>query len=158
MNETREQPGSWQHASWVSPLGKWAWIIIIVIAIISLIVNILLIPPAVAAWEALREYYEFLGQPMPLIPIGGFIWEIIADIIAILISFAIIRPKFSNKCASQDWDALYDWTLTLGNFKIPWMLIWGIILEVFGWWAGLSVLIPALMLIFLGPKPYNWTK
>jgi len=149
----------WQHASWVSLLGKWAWIILILNAIVSIIIQLIFLPGIIAAWEALRPYYEALTIPMPPLPIGGLIWEIIAAIITIFISFVIIRPKFSNKCASKDWEALYGWTLNLGGLKIPWMLIWGIILEVFSWyyWAGLVILIPAIVLLFMGPRTYNWS-
>ncbi len=88
------------------------------------------------------------------------IWNITWGVIEILIAIAVIKPKFSDKCASQDWDALYGWVLKLGSFKLPWMLVWGIIFEMFGWlaWGGLPVLIPAIMLLFVGPKPYEWTE
>ena len=79
-------------------------------------------------------------------------------IIIILLAIAIIRPKFSNKCAAKDWDSLHNWTLNLGGIRLPWMLIWGIIIDIFSWWywGGLVIIIPALFLIFAGPKKYEW--
>jgi len=89
----------------------------------------------------------------------GGIWWIIEAIIMIIISLFIIRPKFSKKCAEKDWDALLNWTLNLGGLRLSWMLIWGIILEIFSWyyWGGLAILIPAFLLLFVGPKEYQWT-
>ena len=160
MSEKPQTEKEWQHASWVSLLGKWAWIILIANALLSILFQLIFLPGIITAWEALRPYYEALLLPMPPLPIGGLIWKIIAAVITIFISFAIIKPKFSSKCASKDWEALYGWTLTLGGLKIPWMLIWGIILEVFSWyyWAGLVILIPAIMLIFMGPRAYKWSE
>ena len=158
MGETEKT--EWQYASWVSQLGKWAWIILILQAIISIIVELFWLSVTLAAWESLRPYYNLMGLPMPPMPIGGFIWPLIGAIILLAVSIVIIKPKFSKPCGDKDWDALFEWTLTLGNFRIPWMLIWGIILELFSWyyWAGLSVLVPAVMLIFMGPKEYNWSS
>ena len=131
-------------------------------------------PPG--AYEALKkalgfdkpiivQYFRYIGDlftgnwgtSISINP-GEDVWEIIWAIIIILLAFAIIRPKFSNKCANKDWDSLYNWFLNLGGIKIPWMLIWGIIIEAFSWywWGGLPILIPALVLIFAGPKPYEW--
>jgi len=134
----------WQHASWVSFLGKIAWIIGLLNGLIGLFASIGII--------ALGGIFAFL-----LIPTQ--IWNIIASIIGILIALFIIRPKFSNPCGAKDWDALYGWVLNLGGTKVPWMFIWGLLLFLFGWygWGGLAVLIPAVMLIFAGPKKYNWS-
>ena len=158
MGETKKT--EWQYASWVSTLGKWAWVILILQAIISIMVELFWLSTTLAAWEASRPYYVLLGLPMPPMPIGGFIWSLIGAIILLAVSFIIIKPKFSKPCGDKDWDSLYDWTLALGNFRIPWMLIWGIVLELFSWYyvAGLVVLLPAIMLLFAGPKEYNWSS
>ena len=141
----------WKHASWVSTLGKWAWIIVIINGIIEILYYIVLIAE-IATMNASSP--PSLQIPVPFMHILYLIW----GIIIILIGYAIIRPKFSEKCAAQDWDALYNWFLNLGGIKIPWMLIWGFIIEIFSfwWWGGLSVLIPAFVLLFAGPKPYEW--
>lgn len=106
----------WKHASWVSFLGMIAWIVGIISGVISLI-------------------WGFLTTPLILLGFGNPVWLIISGIIAILISFFIILPMFSIKCQKKDWDSLLDWVLPIGNVNLPWMLIWGIILEIFTWWG-----------------------
>ncbi|MFW9928425.1 MAG: hypothetical protein ACFFD1_03455 [Candidatus Thorarchaeota archaeon] len=134
----------WQHASWISQLGKWAWIVILVIGIVEILIGIV----GIAFWF----YNPFV--------VASYVWYVIGSVILILIDFIIIRPKFSNKCAAMDWDALYEWYLPLGSLKLPWMLIWGVIFEIIGLWGlgGVFILIPAIFLLFFGPKQYNWTK
>jgi len=142
----------WQYASLVSGLGKWAWIFGLINGIIELIWGIYLIIVEIN----LAALWAYLGY-IPAFFSGA--WAIIGAIILIFISFAIIKPKFSKKCAEQDWESLYGWTLPLGGTKIPWMLIWGIIFTIFSWyyWGGLFVLLPAILLIFMGPRTYNWS-
>ena len=82
--------GEWQHASWVSTLGKWAWILGLISGVIDIIAGL---------------YYTITLGLIPFIGaywMGIGIWWIISGIIAILISFAIIRPKVSVKCAQKD--------------------------------------------------------
>ena len=143
MSEQKPTPAEWQHANWVSQLGKWAWIIGIIGGLIDIIIGVsqLAIP-----------YIGFLF-------IGNTIWLVISGIIAIIISFAIIKPKVSNKCAQKDWDHFYNWVWKLGSFRFPFVLFWGILLEVFGYgWAGVPVIVVAIMLIFIGPKEYKWSE
>ena len=154
MNESQPKPstpGSWQHASLVSALGRWAWIAGLINGIIELFVALIGIGIGL-----LKNAVSPLLKPYS--PVYD-IWQLIGAIILIFISFVVLRPKFSNKCADQDWEALYNWILPLGNIKIPWMLIWGIILTIFSWfyWGGVLVLLPAILLIFMGPRPYNWS-
>jgi len=127
----------WKHESWVSFLGMIAWIVGIISGAIQIIYGIATAAIFFFAW----------GTP---------IWSIISGIIAILISFFIIFPMFSIKCQKKDWDSLLDWVLPIGNIRFPWMLLWGIILEVFTWWGGLFVIVPSLVLLFAGPKEYEW--
>ena len=140
----------WQHASWVSLVGKWAWVIGILNGLFGIIWALYQIIVLTAVWALLPGAYVPTTE----------IWWIIASIGGIVISLLIIRPKFSNPCGAKDWDALYGWVLNLGGLNIPWMFIWGLLLFVFGWygWAGLAVLIPAVMLLFLGPKEYKWSE
>lgn len=138
----------WKHASWVSTLGKWAWVIGIINGIIDIIWGILgaVVIGAITIGWGIGPY-----------GIGFSIWLIIGGIIAILISLIIIKPKFSDKCAIKDWDSLYNWVLIIGKTRIPWMLLWGIIIEIFGYgWGGLPVIICSLALLFAGPKSYQW--
>lgn len=128
----------WNHASWVSFLGMIAWIV----GIISGVVNII---------------WGFITLPLVIIGWTNPIWLIISGILVILISFFIILPKFSNKCSKKDWDSLLNWILPLGNIRFPLMLLWGIVVCILGFgWGGLTIIVPALVLIFAGPKPYEW--
>jgi len=148
MGETEEI--EWQHASWVSTLGKWAWIIGILNGLAGILWSLYQIIVLSVAWA---------WPPGAYVPTTE-IWWIIASIVGIVISLLIIRPKFSKPCSEKDWDALYGWVLNLGGFNIPWMFIWGLLLFPFGWygWGGFAVLIPAVMLVFAGPKEYNWSS
>ncbi|MHA2123596.1 MAG: hypothetical protein ACW990_20550 [Promethearchaeota archaeon] len=137
----------WKHAGWVSALGKWAWILGIVGGIISIIYGIYTL--------SLVSGLLFFGLG---IGIGPAVWNIISGIIAIIIAIAIIRPKFSNKCADKDWNFLMNWVWSDG-FRFPWMLFWGILMHVFGFYfAGAFVTIPSLVLIFAGPEKFEWKK
>ena len=142
----------WQHASIVSKIGKWAWIIVILNGILQIIIPLIVYAQAAAAWSIV----------FPLIPYPiGFveIWDIISGVIVILIGFFIIKPQFSKRCVEQDWNGLLDWVLVLGTFRIPWMLIWGIIILIFDWyfWGAVVVLLPAALLLFAGPREYKWS-
>ena len=139
----------WQHASWVSALGKWAWIVIILIDIIGIIWSL----------YSLITLIAWLGV-FGLAGSGASAWNLFASIIGILLALFVIRPKFSKPCGEKDWDALYGWVLKLGGFNFPWMLIWGLLLFLFGWYGlgALFVLVPAVMLLFAGPKEYKWSE
>ncbi|MHA2288044.1 MAG: hypothetical protein ACXABG_04575 [Promethearchaeota archaeon] len=137
----------WKHAGWVSGIGKWAWIVLLVNCILGIVVTA----------GTLATAFALLG-PFALIGSGVSFWNIIASVIGIIFALFIIRPKFSKPCGEKDWEALYSWTLKLGGSNVPWMFIWGILLFVFGWygWGGLFVLLPAIMLIWVGPRKYEW--
>ena len=150
MSEQKPAPAEWQHANWVSQLGKWAWLWGLIVGIIYAIWGIGII--GVSSVALIIVPYGFYG-------LGTGIWYLICGIIAIFVSFAIIKPKVSNKCIQKDWDHFHNWVWKLGNFRFPFVLFWGIILEMFGLgWAGLPVIIVAIMTIFIGPKPYQWTE
>lgn len=137
---------NWENIeSFVTILGKWAWVIVIINGAFYIFWGI---------------YWLIIGLSFPpLIFVSPFdIWNIIGGIAVIILAIIIVKPRFSNKCAAKDWDYLLNDVLTLGNLRIPWMLIWGIIIQILGnWWGGLPILIPAILLIFMGPKPYDWT-
>ncbi len=139
----------WQHASWVSTLGKWAWIIIIVSDLIGLLVSLF----AIITWITLFGFFSLVGS-------GASTWNIFASIIGIIIALLVIKPKFSKPCGEKDWDALYGWVLKLGGFNVPWMFIWGIIYGIFGWysWPAVFIMLPAIMLIWVGPRKYEWSN
>ena len=139
----------WKHEGWVSGLGKWAWIIGLVGGVLSIISGI----TKLSIVGGVLLYGFGIGTG-----IGGGIWDIISGIIAIIISLAVIKPKFSNKCADKDWNFLMNWVWSDG-FRFPWMLFWGILLHIFGFWfGGAFVTIPSLVLIFAGPEKFEWKK
>ena len=143
---------NWKHASIVSTIGKWAWIIVILNGILQIIIPLIVYAVEAISWS--------IYVPLIPYPIGfSTIWDIISGVIVILIGFFIIKPKFSTKCVDQDWDGLLDWVIVLGTFRIPWMLIWGIVLLIFDWWfwAAAVILIPAALLLFAGPKEFKWS-
>jgi hypothetical protein len=123
-------------------VGKYAWLALILIPIIMLGIDLLISIPSI-----------FFGGTA-----GNLVWTIISTIFEILLAWFWVKPKFSDKCVDRDWDYLLDDVLVLGGYKIPWMLVMGILLEVFGYgWIGLFVLGPAIVIIFFGPRqPYNW--
>ena len=149
----------WKHAGWVSGLGKWAWIILLALGIIRILVEIGTLIPAMVLWEEGRALAALLLIPYTVPhPITALIWPLIGGIISIFVSLIIIRPKFSKQCGEKDWEALYGWTLKLGGANVPWMFIWGIIFMIFGWFyiTGVFVLLPAIMLIWAGPRKYDF--
>jgi len=144
----------WKHASWVSGIGKWAWIIGLVNGLIGLFWSIFQIAVFAATWA-------IWGFGFGVTPGAGIsFWNLIASIVGIIIAVFIIRPKFSKPCGEKDWEALYGWALKLGGARVPWMFIWGILLFMFGWygWGGIAVLLPAIMIIFAGPRKYEWSS
>jgi hypothetical protein len=145
----------------VSGLGKWAWIILLILAILHIITGLAGSIPVIAAWQSAKAAWDlaFPGTPYPVaMPIGGLIWNIIGAVISLIIVVVIIRPKFSKPCGEKDWESLYGWTLKLGSARVPWMFIWGIVYAIFGWyyWPAVFILLPACMLIFAGPRKYDW--
>jgi len=158
-----ESESEWQYAGWVSGMGKWAWILLFVLPIIGIIVGLVTIIPLIVAWENARAIWvaTFPTLPFPTaMPLGTLGWTIISGIISICIALFVIRPKFSKPCGEKDWEALYGWTLKLGGADVPWMFIWGLIYAIFGWysWPAIFILLPAVMLIWFGPRKYNWKK
>jgi len=149
----------WKHAGWVSGLGKWAWIILLALGIIRILAELATVLVALPGWEAGRELAALLAIPYTVPhPIVLFIWPLLGGIISIIVSLFIIRPKFSKPCGAKDWEALYGWTLNLGGKNVPWMFIWGIIFVIFSWFyiTGVFVMLPAIMLIWVGPRKYEW--
>ncbi|MBN1802023.1 MAG: hypothetical protein JW891_10980 [Candidatus Lokiarchaeota archaeon] len=166
MTEQEKKPkpkGKWQHENWVSILGKWTWVILLVNALVYILWPIVTIATTYSEWLSLKQLYDAsyipgIMPPYPAYPLDAYlIWEIIAAIILVIFAIAIVRPRFSKPCADKDWDKLLDDVLVLGSVRIPWMLIWGIITEILGqWWGGAPIFVVAFVLIFAGPKPYSW--
>lgn len=150
MRTEEENPNWSKYESFVSELGKWAWIIVLISGVIYVFWGIWIL-----AWGGIRGLWGLGG--LWLLGRAEGVWYLIGAGLSVALAIIVIKPRFSNKCTDKDWDSLLNDVLVLGSIRIPWMLIWGIIITVVGqWWAGLTILIPAFFLIFAGPKPYNW--
>lgn len=126
-------------------VGQWAWLVGLISGIVYLIWGLI----DLFTWglTALKYGYGY-----------SLIWYIISGIACIIISLVIVLPRFSMKCKNEDWDYLLNDVLVLGTFRFPLMLLWGALLAIFGYgWGGAAVLVPAFILLFAGPKPYEWT-
>lgn len=150
-SETTSAPSPQEFSSWkslepyVEIVGKYAWIILIIAPIILLFYSLAAI--------GIFSVYGLGGYVA-----GQLAWIIIEVVVVILFAIFWVKPKFSDRCASKQWDILLDDTLKISTIQIPWMLIVGVLIEIFGnGWVGLFVLGPAIILIFFGPRtPYNW--
>ncbi|TFF92075.1 MAG: hypothetical protein EU543_05855 [Promethearchaeota archaeon] len=146
--DSLEEPVTW--------IGKLAWIILLVAAILEVVFAIVNIARQVATNARLAS---LIPSYTPTYRLGFPIWQIIGGIISILFCIIIVRPRFSKKCGDQDWDFLLNDVLKLGNFRFPWMFVWAIIATIFGWyWGGAAIWFPAIILVVAGPKPYKWTE
>lgn len=145
----------WKHESLTSGMGKWAWIVVLINGILEIVYYLLRPVSGLIAIIRYNITYPMFRVPM-FWPLAWVIWGVFLIILAVV----IIKPKFSNQCGAKDWDALYDWVLNLGKLRMPWMLIWGIIITIFGFWGwgGILIIVPACLLLFAGPKKYDWKK
>ncbi|MFX0042988.1 MAG: hypothetical protein ACFE8L_08760 [Candidatus Hodarchaeota archaeon] len=149
MTEEPKKNKDWEkYESFVVTLGKWAWIIVLINAIATFFYGIW-----VLVWEGRFWWIWRVG-------VAYGIYLIASAVLIAVLAFIIVKPRFSDKCAAKDWDYIFNDVLVIGNARIPWMLIIGIVLEIFGlwWWGGLAVLIPMIILLAAGPKPYKWKK
>ena len=151
----KKQGDSWDSvkgfAVW---LGTYGWIFLLITGIIYIIGGLALLTLA-----AIFVGYGIYG-PQTLVETTLYgVMYLIGGILAIIFTVAFVKPRFSNKWAEEDYDYLLNDVVKIGKTRIPLMLIIGIILEIFlSWWGGLIILVPLLLLIFMGPKEYKWTE
>ena len=139
-------------------LGEWAWIILLIegsIFILWGIIGLIMISAAGAVAQQAGAaglvaidlaFYTF-----------WYAWFIIGGVLTIVLAIIFVKPRFSDKWAYRDYDSLLNDVIEIGNIRIPLMLIIGIIISIFLLiWGGLIILIPLLLLIFMGPKEYEW--
>ncbi|MHA1272378.1 MAG: hypothetical protein ACTSQP_05850 [Promethearchaeota archaeon] len=160
--EKKEKPignKDWKkYENFVSVIGKWAWLILIIDALIYIIWGIWGLSWTATAANVASTYgaYSYVAADIAYLT-ALYTWYIIGGIILIILAIVIIKRRFSDKCAAKDWDYLLNDVLIIGKYRIPWMLIWGILAAVFGqWWAGFFILLPAILIIFWGPEEYQW--
>ena len=155
--EVKKPTGEWQYEKIVSIVGKWAWVILLLDELIYIILGIYY--EALAAQTIARLCAVFPPGTCPFVYTVSAtnVWYIVGAIATVLFSIVIVKPRFSNKCAAKEWDALMDDVLVVGGVRIPWMFIWCLIAAIFGQgWGTFPIVVPALLLIFAGPKPYEW--
>ncbi|UYP45937.1 hypothetical protein NEF87_002222 [Candidatus Lokiarchaeum ossiferum] len=130
-------PSTWNTLEpFISLAGKLSWILIVLNIIVSIIV----------AAVNLAEY----GY------VGAFVWAIIGGAISLALAGIFIKP-FAIMCGKKDWEGLINDVWKFGKYRVPKMLVLGIILEIFtDGWGGLLVLIPAVLILILGPVKHQW--
>ncbi|MHA1147717.1 MAG: hypothetical protein ACTSR8_05690 [Promethearchaeota archaeon] len=152
------------HPNWkkfekhVQFIGKWAWVWVILNGLIYIIYGIwgLYWTSIASSLASTYGVYSYVAEDIAYLT-GLYVWYLIGGIILIILGLFIVKKRFSDKCRDKKWDELLDDVIILGKYRIPFMLILGIVAEIFGqWWGGLTILIPALILIFWGPKEYQW--
>ncbi|MBD3353830.1 MAG: hypothetical protein GF364_20275 [Candidatus Lokiarchaeota archaeon] len=123
-------------------IGKWGWLALIILNAIVFLVDII----AYAIANA-------------IIPVGGFpVYSLIALIVNVVLSLLWIKPKFAEPLVEQKYAKVLEDVIEIKNFRIPIILLVGIIVEIFGYgWTGLVVLAPVLIILLFGPVPYYWT-
>ena len=145
-------------------LGTYGWIFLLIGGILFILMGFIGL-----AYPAVEESLPPVLYTNLVIDIAGYLhvhglftyvlW-FIGGILAIILTLAFVKPRFSNKWKEEDYDYLLNDVIKIGNLRIPLMLIVGIILEILmSWWSGLFFLfIPLLLLIFMGPKEYKWKE
>jgi len=155
----KKKSSSWENVEgFATFLGKIAWIILLVEGLIFIFWGIwgLSLVGAGAAVAGATGTTQYVAADLAYYT---FIYtlDVIGGIITIIVAIILVRPRFSNKWAEQDYDYLLDDVLEIGSVRIPKFLIIGIVIEILtNFWGGLVILIPLLLLIFMGPKEYNW--
>ncbi|MCF2141882.1 MAG: zinc ribbon domain-containing protein [Candidatus Lokiarchaeota archaeon] len=130
-------------------VGKWSWLVLIGNVLTYLIIGIISIVTGVAVNRT-------LGTNTGGATIGTGIWMIIGAILTGVFLYFIVLP-FSKKIEAKNYTFLVNDVIILGKLRIPRMLFWGIVIEIFSQgWGGLFILVPALCICFLGPAYMRW--
>ena len=154
--DVKKTTGVWKYEQVASILGKWAWVILLLDALIYIILGIYF---EVDAYQDIVKLCASLPSPCPweYEVDATHVWYIVGAVVSAIFAVVIVKPRFSDKCAAKEWDELTDDVLVIGGYRIPWMFIWCLIAAIFGQgWGTFPILVPALFLIFAGPKPYEW--
>ena len=140
--------------NFVSFLGEWAWVILLVEGSIFILWGIIgLITISAAGAMAQQAGAAGYGAFNLAFYTFWYAWFIIGGVLTIVLAIIFVKPRFSDKWAYRDYDSLLNDVIEIGNIRIPLMLIIGIIISIFLLiWGGLIILIPLLLLIFMGPK------
>ncbi|MHA1792378.1 MAG: hypothetical protein ACTSVI_07015 [Promethearchaeota archaeon] len=149
--ETPEASPAWEHLKpIVRPIGIYSWVISLIIGISWLIYALVILMPTMIS-------LSYLGFPVGGI-IAQIVWYIICTIVIIIISIFYVARVFSKSVKAEEWQFLVDDVIKFGKFRLPKMLFFGIILEIFGYYAGIPILIAGLIIIFAGPVKMVWVE
>jgi hypothetical protein len=151
-NKMSNQQSGGSKSTWdtlepiISVVGKWTWVWGLIYSLMYIIWAIVLFAQ-IASWGI---FWTGAG-------VGTAIWYLIGAVVSAAASLLWVKPKFSVPCGEKDWETLLTNVWKVGGVQIPWMLIMGVLLEIFGiGWGGVPVLVCALLIIFLGPRKYEW--
>jgi len=156
-----EKSSSWDSVEGLASfIGEWAWIILMIEGVIFLFWGIWGLS-WVGFWGVTAQQVGIGAYAAANIAYSTFLYtlDIVGGITTIIIAIVVVRPRFSNKWSEKDYDFLLNDVLEVGKARIPKFLIIGIVIEILtNFWGGLVILLPLFLLIFMGPKEYNWKK
>ncbi|MHA1684106.1 MAG: hypothetical protein ACTSUE_24415 [Promethearchaeota archaeon] len=115
-------------------LGKWSWLIVLL----------------AACWYIWRGIWWSIFA-LWLVNTGRAIWNFVCAVALLVILFMYVLPKFTKQVKAKDWQGMMDDAIPFGSFKMPKMLLFGIILEIFGYYGGAGVLICSILIMLLAP-------
>jgi len=94
-------------------------------------------------------WFPFVNQPLPVL-------ELIMLIGNLMIIGLYIQPFFVRYCVIEEYEKIINDAILIKNFRFPKCLFFGILTSIFDYWFGLALLIPAIILVFLSPFPFQW--
>ena len=168
-NETYVQKNdTWSSIEkWVALAGKFSWVWLLLQIVIGLFITIAAFAPiaflqvqidALVTTDALYELYLAPLAAAKAQYVRAIVWYFIGAAVSITALIIFILP-FAHKCGERDWEFLVNDVVVIAGYRIPKMLILGVVLEIFTQgYGGLLVLIPVLLILFLGPVPVQWKE
>src|SRR5271157_3411335 len=143
MQATQQSVVTWKFEAIAERIGALAWL-----------------PPLISA--GIDISFAFIGccVPVPAIWVlayaghsyGIITWSFIRGLACLIITVVYVYKPITAACKKRDWEFLFNDIYNFGKFRMPKMLFFGILLEVFSYgYAGVLVLVPAMLLIFVGP-------
>jgi len=123
---------TWDSLEEIISVGGWLSWFLLMFAVIALI------------WQIFTSFGNsniFLG-----------IWYILSALFTIYVIITYGRV-YSNKCKAKDWKFLMTDIFTIGSYRIPKMLAFGVLLAIFTQgWGGFLVYTSAFLIFFLSPE------
>jgi len=123
---------TWNSLEEIISIGGWLSWFLLMLAALVLIVQVIL---------------YFIG--------GSVFWGIWYIFSALFLVYTIITygKIYSEKCKAKDWKFLMTDIITIGKYRIPKMLAYGVLLFIFSQgWGGFLVYVTAFLIYFLSPE------